>query len=157
MSEESQTLDQRNREVKNLLDQLNGQLVITRQKLSPFLDEGFVHQDRKKRIGEDNAPDTAHIDTRTLERIEQKRKEILYSLVDSNTFDIEIQLAELTQAPDTLDANRLYNELRMDIIHGQIMLAKYLEFKNRQKEKEEKKAKQVYLDALRNDRVNLAR
>ena len=55
----------------------------------------------------------------------------MHALRNNNTFDMEIQLAEFTMAPDTLDANRLYIELRMDIVHGQIFLAKYLEFKEK--------------------------
>jgi hypothetical protein len=45
-------------------------LVTTRGKLQPFLDEGFVHHDRKKRIGNDGIEAVSKNEHKTIEKIE---------------------------------------------------------------------------------------
>jgi hypothetical protein len=45
-SDESRVMDRSNREVVAILDALANMLVITKERLKPFLDDGFVHEDR---------------------------------------------------------------------------------------------------------------
>jgi hypothetical protein len=47
LSEEGKIMDRSSREVTAILEALQSLLVISKERLKPFLDEGFVHKDRQ--------------------------------------------------------------------------------------------------------------
>ena len=46
LSDEGMIMDRSNREVQAILDALENMIVVTKERLKPFLDEGFIHTDR---------------------------------------------------------------------------------------------------------------
>ena len=86
------------------------------------------------------------------ERIFAYRDKIMYCITHKKVFELENILNELTMAQDDNPDNlRIYNDLRLNIIHGQICLANFFTWKKEQKDIMIKKAKNAFSQALRDD------
>ena len=129
-SEGARRLDAAYREVDLMSNQLGLTLVATRQKLQPFVDDGVIYKDRKivsKKLEESkkNRRD-AELD----ERIVAYKEKIQETIENSRLFELEQVMNELTLSQDDNPENlKIYKELRMNIIHGQICLASFFKWK----------------------------
>ena len=71
----------------------------TRQKLQPFVDEGFVYKDRKKDIHQNKHKEVKmKQDAELHERIFAYRDKIMYCITHKKVFELENILNELTMA-----------------------------------------------------------
>ena len=89
-------------------DALGASLLQTRSKLAPFLDDGFVHYDRKKKIGGEHKEDSQKVDTRTVDQVLWYKKEFAKCFDYNNTFDVENFIGELIKPDDRAESNKLY-------------------------------------------------
>ena len=61
--------------------------MVTKERLKPFLDEGFVHNDRQKKLGE-IGHDIKSTDSRTMEKINAAKNAIERSIEQVNVHEI---------------------------------------------------------------------
>ena len=86
------------------------------------------------------------------ERILLYRMKISDSIKEKRVFDLEQTLNELTIAQEiNEDDIRLYHALRMDIINGQIFLAKFFQWKDKQRKQQADMATKALKSAIRED------
>ena len=81
------------------------------------------------------------VDTRTQDKVKNYKNQIWDCLVNNSLHDLENILNEivLNQA-ETPEANKIYTDLRLEIIHWQIAIQHSFKFKAKQKEEREKLA-----------------
>ena len=131
-------------------------LVQTRQKLQPFLDDGVVYKDRKivKKVEDESKRRDADLE----ERIVKYREQIAGFIENRRYMELEMILNELTLSQiDDIDSLKIYEELRMSIVHGQICLAAFFKWKRDVKEKQVQLANQNFKNALIEDAKKEAR
>lgn len=147
-------MDRSNREVQALLDALDNMLVITQERLKPFLDNGFIHTDRqpKKNIGTTDAIQA--MDSTTRKKVKEYKQQLFRCINKSKAHEIENILFDITDQKDTIESNKVYQELQNIIIHAQICLQKYHEWKNLTQLKQEERARRLYLEAIEQDKIN---
>ena len=116
-------------------NQLGLTLVQTRQKLQPFLDDGVVYKDRKvvKRAQEENKRRNADLE----DRIVSYREKIAACIENKRYYELQNLLNDLTISQhDDIDSLKVYEELRLPIIHGQICCAQLFKWKRDVKERQ---------------------
>ena len=109
-------------------------LVNTRQKLAPFVDDGFAHENRakKKKIVVPLVVDRTEkrIDATLELLVSDYRSKIKAHMRDREYHELDQLLNPLTtKLGDSRYDNELTKELRLDVIHGQICLANYHEWR----------------------------
>ena len=95
ISEEARELDCVNREIGFMLEQLDNNVVLTRQKLAPFLDDCFIHQNRKRKTGGQGMEGMAPVDTRTNDKVKEYQKNIKEMLLKSRVYDANEMMSEI--------------------------------------------------------------
>lgn len=153
-SKEARKLDIVFREVGIMSNQLAMTLVNTRQKLQPFLDDGVVHKDRKKATKKnlDENSSKRQQDPRVIDKIRDFRERIHACIEEAKIYELESVLNELVlEMDDTPEYNEIYRALRLNIIHGQILLANFFKHKREQKDKQVNNAKKMFSNALMAD------
>ena len=139
-------------------NQLGLTLVITRQKLQPFVDEGVIYKDRKI-VNKKKEQDTVkRKDAELEERVTAYRDKIHDCITYKRLFELEQVLNELTLSQDDNPDNmKIYKELRMNIIHGQICLASFFKWKQDQRQKQVNNAQKSFRVAMMLDAKDAAR
>jgi len=101
--------------------------VLCRQKLAPFLDDGFVHKDRRiKKNGNDGNQVMPKLDTRADARIKEYRFLVKTAMQENKIAELEAIINEIIMTTENSpESHKVYTELRMDIIHGMICTAKF--------------------------------
>jgi len=87
LSEEAKEADLKNREVNAVYDQLHIMLQQSKLRLKPFLDDGFVHNDRQKQRGETTVSEAS--DTRTMDKIKTFKFDMERALHGNNVEQVE--------------------------------------------------------------------
>jgi hypothetical protein len=81
------------------------------------------------------------LDTRADARIKDYRFLIKTAMQENKIQELEAIINEIIQTTENSpESHKVYTELRMDIIHGMICVAKFFEYKRDMKEKREKAA-----------------
>ena len=105
--------------------------VQTRSKLQPFIDEGVIYKDRKIVRYKRDDEKMNHIDPEVEERIMNYKDKIQACIREGTMFELEAIINELTLSmDDNIDNLRIYERLRMNLIHGQICLAHFWRWKD---------------------------
>lgn len=120
------------------------------------MDEGFVYKDRKivKKDEEENKRRIPEVDM----YVNKYRDRIKACIDDKKLFELEKILNELTLTlVDDADSLQVYKEVRMSIIHGQIMLANFFKWKREVKERQVELANKNFKLALIADAKKEAR
>lgn len=94
---EAKELDIKTRELKAVVESLIQMLVISRDRLKPFLDEGFVHDDRQIKQGKDKGDGPKASDARTLDRVKNFKWQMGHYLKENNLEGVETLIRELTE------------------------------------------------------------
>ena len=146
------------RQVGILSNQLSMTLVQTRQKLQPFIDNGFAHEDRKKKTRSNYAEmlrkvvNEKRVDQQSFDSVVHEfRKQIKQHMREREMFELDLLIARLSNLDDSKYNNELYKQLRLDIIHAQICLAGFFEWKQKNKLKQIKNASSLFTDSVKND------
>lgn len=99
----------------------------------PFIDNGFVHCSRKakpkkRELKQDDSESSLDPSMKLV--IKEYRQKIRDHMRKREYSELEQVLQYLTTKSDqSMYARMLYNCLRMDIIHGQICMSKYTQWK----------------------------
>ena len=153
-SVEAKALDVVFREVGILSNQLGMTLVNTRQKLQPFIDEGVVHQDRKRRKKDKKSEEIKierKIDCTLHSEVAEYRAKIKDLMERRHVHELSHLLDQLIQKlDDSKYSDELYTMLRMDIIHGQICMAKYFNWKQELTLKRSAEGNTLFKEAVKN-------
>lgn len=95
-------------------------LVATRQKLQPFVSEGVVYKDRKKRILRDEPNPVyagKHLEFRVETKVAYLKKEIRKFMKSKSMKELEQIYKQITiYDRENLESERIYNLMRLDII-----------------------------------------
>ena len=120
MSDEAKRLDSLFREVVQISGSVAMNLVATRQKLQPFVSEGVVYKDRKKRQDDDGTKDIISgsklMENRVNQKIKVLKKDIRKHLKYKRIKELERILDQLTEYDkNNAEAERIYTLMRLDI------------------------------------------
>jgi hypothetical protein len=120
LSDEARHLDLVYREVNGMHENLQLSLVLCRQKLAPFLDDGFVHKDRKKkRSGPNDGLAAPKCNARIDNKIKEAKVLMTRALKDNKVFELETIIDSITLNKDgTKESDKIYNDLRLHLIHS---------------------------------------
>ena len=115
-------------------------MVLCRQKLAPFLDDGFVHKDRRvQRNATDALQVVPKLDTRADGKIKEYKFLIKTAMQENKIHELETIINEvILTTEDSPESHKIYTDLRMDIIHGMICVARYFKYKKDLKERRER-------------------
>jgi hypothetical protein len=113
MSDEAKRLDSLYREVMQLSGSVAMNLVATRQKLQPFVSEGVVYKDRKKRQDDDGVKDIINgsklLENRVNNKIKALKKDIRKLMKLKKINELEKLYEQITEYDKTnLEADRIY-------------------------------------------------
>ena len=115
-----------------------------------------MYKDRKvvRKVDNENKRKDADLE----ERIVKYRDQISMCIEQKRYMELEMILNELTLSQiDDIDSIKVYEELRMSIVHGQICLAAFFKWKRDVKEKQVQLANQNFKNALIEDAKKEAR
>ena len=86
-------------------------------------------------------------------RIKEVKVLLSRALKDNKVFELETILdSVILTKHDTKESDKIYNDLRLHLIHSQICIAKHFRFKRDQREKRELKASLVLKKALEEEK-----
>ena len=118
-SKEWEEVDIKRLECNLVKDAIKQQMLLTRQRLGPFVNAGFNHCDRRSK-GSKSTADPKLMEKRRLAliknkgKIERFKRKLEAAILDKDVFGIEKILNEIYNYPDT--EVELEHHLRMDII-----------------------------------------
>lgn len=104
-------MDRSSREVVAILEALSNMLIISKERLKPFIDEGFVHTDRQLKQGGLTTCKIEAGDGNTFMKIREYKMKFCNCMEKAKVHEIENMLFEISDMKDTMENNKVYQEL----------------------------------------------